>query len=443
MWKPAMFGAVAVGTVVLLYILFVEASPPAQIVIAAGSKEGAYYRIAEKYVEELKRHGIRATVRETKGSGENLKLLSEPGGDVSVALVQGGMADPSHNASLRALGSLYREPLWIFLRRDIEANRLSDLKGLRIAVGAEGSGTRRVAVQLLVAAGVKEESATFTDAAGMQAAEQLESGSLDAACFVAGIEASYVQYLGHSSQAHLMSIQQQHAVVRRFRQYSAMTLPAGMLDLENHLPPQDTVLVGPAALLVVRSALHPAVASVLLETARRVHNQGDALSAPREFPSQEFVDLPFHEEAERYFRHGPPLLQRILPFWLATFIDRVKFLALPLIMLAMPLFRAAPPLLRWRTRRKVYLWYGRLRELDYLIAGGMSADEARERLAELGAIEEQISRVAIPLSYMEEYYHLREHLRLVQEGLEAIIAGRPFGNIPIPPATDKNVSPES
>ncbi len=422
-WTSMSLCAVVLAVVILAYILFVEASPPKSIVIAAGAKDGQYYHVAEQYARDLKRHGISVKVRETKGSAENLELLSAATGDVSAALVQGGMADPDRHSDLRALGSLYREPFWIFLRHDLEATRLNELAGLRIAVGAEGSGTRQVALQLLEASGVRAEQATFVDAGGQNAANLLEKGSVDAACFVAGVDAAYVQRLGHSRHVRLMSLEQQQALTRRFRQLSAVTVPAGLLDLADNLPPQDSALVAPAAMLVVRPTLHPAVATVLLEAARRVHADGDALAAQREFPSSQYVDLPLSEEAERYYRYGPPLLQRLLPYWLATFVDRVKFLALPLLMLAMPFVRATPPLLRWRTRRKVYRWYGRLRELDHLIVQGMSPEEAQSRLEELKVLESQIAQVAIPLSYMDEYYNLRVHLNLIHRGLAALAVG--------------------
>lgn len=132
------------------------------------------------------------------------------------------------------------------------------------------------------------------------------------------------------------------------------------------------------------------------------------------------IDLPLSEDAEHYYRYGPPFLQRMLPYWLANFVDRVKLLALPLVVLAMPVIRATPPLLRWRTRRKVYRWYARLREIDPLMSRSMTAAEARVRLAGLRELESQIARVETPLSYMEEYYNLRAHLDLVHRRLRDI-----------------------
>lgn len=114
----------------LAYVLFAKASPPGSIEIAAGAKDGQYYYFANRYAKELKRVGIKVQVRETQGSAENLELLTDPAGKVSVGLVQGGMADAEQHADLRALGSLYLEPFWIFLRRDLDVTRLTELAGL-------------------------------------------------------------------------------------------------------------------------------------------------------------------------------------------------------------------------------------------------------------------------------------------------------------------------
>ena len=92
---------------------------------------------------------------------------------------------------------------------------------------------------------------------------------------------------------------------------------------------------------------------------------------------------------------------------------------IPLVMLLMPLFRAAPPLVRWRTRRKIYVWYSALREIDRERLAGISPAETDAVLARLREIEQQVARVEVPLSYMDDLYHLRLHLAMVQNNLRA------------------------
>ena len=133
------------------------------------------------------------------------------------------------------------------------------------------------------------------------------------------------------------------------------------------------------------------------------------------------TDLPLSEDAARFFRTGPPVLQRYLPFWLASLVDRLKIMIIPLIMLLMPLLRVAPPLVRWQTRRKIYKWYAELRQIDQRSIKGMSREEATQSLEHLQRLEQRIARVGVPLSYMEEYYNLRLHLHLVRTHVNLIL----------------------
>ena len=404
------------------YFLFVEAPPPRRIVIASGSKDGAYSRFAERYAELLKREGIALDVRSTRGSVENLTLLLDESSDVSVAFVQTGIADPAKSDSLESLGSLYREPLWIFYRGSDVVDRLTQLKGRRIAIGQDGSGTRGIAFQLLEANGIDADAAEFVEKGGNAAADALENNEVDAAFFVAGIDALYVHRLLKAPEIRLVELAHADAYERQFRFLSTLTIHAGLLDLKQNIPAKNTVLIAPAATLVAHKSLHPALISLLLKVATKVHRNGDLLATVGEFPSASFTDLPLNDDAERFFRVGPPVLQRFLPFWLASLVDRLKIMIIPLIMLMMPLLRVAPPLVRWQTRRKIYMWYAELRQIDQkAIQGTMSDSEAKQSLESLHGLEQQIAHVGVPLSYMEEYYNLRLHLNLVRTRVHSIL----------------------
>ncbi len=403
------------------YILFVEAPPPRKIVMAAGGKDGAYFRFAEKYRELLKQDGIELEILTTKGSVENLGMLLDEHSDVSIAFVQTGIADPEQSQSLFALASLYREPLWIFYRSADVIDRLTQLHGLRIAIGPEGSGTRVVAEQLLTANGLKVEPADVVSLSGNAAATALENEEIDVAFFVAGIDAAYIPRLLKNPEIRLVELAQVEAYERQFRFLSAVTVHEGLIDLKQNIPAKNVLLVAPAATLVAHESLHPALVALFLKTASKVHQKGDLLSSVGQFPSPTLTDIPLSADAERFFRSGPPVLQRFLPFWLASLVDRLKIMIIPLIMLMMPLIRMAPPLVRWQTRRKIYLWYGELRQVDQLSIQGMSREEAQHSLEKLHRLEQQIAGVGVPLSYMEEYYNLRLHLNLVRSRVTSVL----------------------
>jgi TRAP transporter TAXI family solute receptor len=417
--------AALVGT----YMLFVEAPPPRKIVIATGGKTGAYYQYAQKYADEVRKEGLTLEVRETKGSVENLQLLLDPQSGVDIAIVQSGVAGAEDRQRLRALGSLYREPLWVFYRGEKTLDRLSQLAGRRIGVGPPGSGTYAIALQLLEVNGVgkaagsrgKSQPSLVTDSV-KDAARKLQKGDLDAGFFVAAFEADYIRDLLNDGGVRLLSFGQHEAYHRRFRFLSQVTVPAGLVNLGQNIPGQDVALVAPTAMLVVRKDFHPALVPLFLNAATRIHGKGDELSNPGEFPSASYTDFPVSEDARRFYKSGPPVLQRLLPFWLASLVDRLKVMLIPMIMLLVPLFRAAPPLVRWRTRRKIYLWYSALREIDQQLVTGLSVAEIDQELARLADIERQVTFVEVPLSYMDQVYHLRLHLTMLQDKLKNLRA---------------------
>jgi TRAP transporter TAXI family solute receptor len=406
---------------VATYLLFVEAPPPRKIVMAAGGKEGAYYHFAERYQDLLKKDGIELEILTSKGSVENLGMLQDNDSKVSIAFVQTGIVDPENSHSLFALASLYREPLWIFYRSSDVIDRLTQLQGMRIAIGPEGSGTRVIAEQLLTANGLTVESTDSVSLSGNAAATALEMGEIEVAFFVAGIDATYIPRLLKNPEIRLVELAQAEAYERRFRFLSAVTIHEGLIDLKQDIPSKDVLLISPAATLVAHKSLHPALVSLFLKAASKVHHHGDLLSNVGEFPSPLLTDLPVSEDAERFFRSGPPVLQRFLPFWLASLVDRLKIMIIPLIMLLMPLIRMAPPLVRWQTRRKIYLWYAELRQVDQLAIHGMSNDQTQQSLEKLQRLEQQIAGVGVPLSYMQEYYNLRLHLNLVRSRVNSVL----------------------
>jgi uncharacterized protein len=421
------------AALVATYVMFVEPPPPHTIVIASGGQTGAYFHYAQKYAEELQEERLTVLVRETAGSVENLRLLEDAGSGVDVAIVQSGVASPGEIQRFNALGSLYREPLWIFYRGEKRLERLSQLDGKRIGVGPTGSGTRAIAMRLLAANGLIESRsepksskgnsrALLVEGSVMDAATALRKGELDAAFFVAAFETDYIQALLKDNRVKLLNFDQHEAYRRRFRFLAPVTVPAGMVNLGQNLPGQDVSLLAPTAMLVVRKDFHPALVPLLLTTATHIHGNGDELSDPGEFPSGSYCDFPVNEEAKRFYKSGQPVLQRLLPFWLASLADRAKVMLIPLVMLMMPLLRAAPPLLRWRTRRKIYLWYSDLRDIDQKLAAGLSGPELDQEIARLKEIEHQVAYVDVPLSYMEEFYHLRLHLEMLQQELNDLRA---------------------
>jgi len=431
---------VPVAGVVLLVGLsapfLIGPSCPKYIVMATGSADGAYFTFANRYKELLAEDGITLEVRTTAGSVENRSLLTSAESEVSLAIMQGGIAEPGDAEQLESLASLYLEPVWVFYRADHQKTkvvtnaesrpieRLTELAGKRIAVGAEGSGTRAIALQLLAEnkLGPGFDATATLPLNSQDAANALVDGRVDAAFFVISPKSPLVQRLLATDGVELMSFRQAEAYCRRHPFLSSVTLPEGTIDLEQNLPPRDTVLLAPTANLVARKPLHEALVPLLLKAVSHVHEDGGILEERGEFPTGQFVDVPLKAEARRYFKSGPPMFFRILPFSVAAWLDRMKLMLLPLCTLLYPVLKAAPPIYRWRIRSKIYRWYRVLRDIDQKMRTEAGRADFSDDIATLSRLEIELAEVSVPLSYMEEFYNLRVHVAFVRERLEELEA---------------------
>ena len=407
----AIYGPAAL-LVVAAFILafqFIKPAPPDHVVIATGGVDGAYYAFAKRYAEYLAREGITLEVRATKGSVENLALLSK--GEVALALVQGGVDGGGSASALTSLGSVYYEPLWLFHRRDLVVERLSDLAGARLAVGPQGSGTRALAGRLLADNGIGEQ-ADWVDLGGEGAVDALLAGDVDAAFFVISAHSDAVNRLLRDPRITLADFTRAEAYGRRYRFLRHLELPEGVVDLAANIPERTVHLLATTANLVSSPDLHPAVVDLMLLAATEVHKEGGLFEGQDEFPMPGLLAFPLSSEAERFYDNGPPFLQRFLPFWAASLVDRLKVMLLPLLVLMFPLIKVMPPIYTWRMRARVYRWYDELELAEQRLGAGDIDDRAY--FLELDRIEAEVRLVKVPLSFTDQLFNLRQHIELLR-----------------------------
>ncbi|MBV2234823.1 MAG: ABC transporter substrate-binding protein [Sterolibacterium sp.] len=402
---------------------FVRPAPPHQLVFSSGGEGSGYQRFAARYQEVLARYDIELVEQPSAGSLENLQRLRDPDSGVDAGFIQGGTVNVSDEdrQQLVSLGGLYYEPLWIFYRSELaqslpgrRLDQLSQLKGRRIAIGAAGSGTHRLARDLLGGNGLEMAPTRLLETDGLDMVADLQAGRLDAAFVVGPAQSAVVWSLLFSRNIQLMSLTHADAYVRLFPQLQQLTLPRGAIDLVQDVPARDVVLLAPVATLVVRRQTHPALIDLLLQAASEVHGEAGVFQKPHEFPRASEVDLPLAAEAERYYKSGKSFLQRYLPFWLATLIDRMVVLLVPVVALLIPIIKFAPALYGWRVRSRIFRRYGELkfleRELE-LDAGRLSRQAWLSRLDEIG---DEANHLPAPLAFSDMLYTLRQHIELVR-----------------------------
>ncbi len=398
---------------------FIEPAPPTKIAISTASEAGNYFATGRKYAEILKKSGVTLGVRPSAGSPENVKRLLDPASGVQVALLQGGTTNTQESPGIVSLGRIYLEPMWVFYRGDAVIDRLTDLKGRRLIVGVEGSGTRALATTLLKPNDVGPQNAQFLSLSGTDAVNALINGEADAAFFTSAPSSPQIQTLLRHPELKIMSLAQAEAYTRIFPYLSRIVLPKGAVDLIKNIPPTDVEMVAPMAALVARDDLHPALVSLLVEAAKQVHSPGGLFHRVGEFPKPQDPEFEMSEDAERAYKSGPSFLKRTLPFWLASFIERMTLVAVPLVGILLPLIKIGPAIYKWRVRRRLLYWYGRLKALESLVADDPKGETLDEQREEVATIDTAVSTIPVPVAFSDQYYSLRAAIDLVRQRLSA------------------------
>jgi TRAP-type uncharacterized transport system substrate-binding protein len=423
-------------TVALLFGAYylLKPTPPKRVVLATGSDQGAYAAFGKRYQEELKRFGIEVVLRPSAGSRENLRLLQDAREDVQIAFVQGGSTETQRVAKsgeeeklpVMSLGSMFYEPVWLFYRsdaakkikRDGVLTDFAQFKGQRVNIGARGSGIPGIVNRMLLANHMDREDIKRSQLDLTPAVVELLEGRLDAVAMVSAPESPLVQMLLQTPGINLLEISQAEAYARRYRYLSPVILPRGVVDLPRNAPPRDLQMLATTCSLVAREDLHPALVQLFVQAAAKIHSAGGWISKTGQFPTQLNTEFPLARDAERYYRNGPPAMQRYLPFWLANLVDRMWVALFSIIAILIPLGRIVPPLYQYRIRSRVYRWYRHLRQIEDSL-GSKNADRAK-LLAELESLDAKVERVAVPLAYADELYALRSAIDLVRKRLRGI-----------------------
>jgi len=422
------FVLLALVLLVAAYFLL-EPMPPKRVVLATGPEQSAYAEFGKRYAAELKRYGVEVVLLPTRGSLDNLHVLRDPKREVDLGFVQGGSSEVARTVDedrsgepIESLGSLFLEPLWVFYREDAARalpggtlTSIAQLPGWRVNLGARGSGTPGLMRKLLEANGLERDRLTPSYLELTPAVVALLDGKLDAMAFASAPESPMVQMLLQTPGVRLLEFPEAEAYARRFPFLSPVTLPQGIADLARNVPAHDVPLIAATTSLVARDGTHPALEQLFVQAAARIHGGAGWISRAGRFPTSQGTEFPLAAEAARYYRTGPPLLQRYLPFWLANLIDRMWVALFTIIAALIPLSRVVPPLYQFRVRRRIFRWYRQLRSVEAQVVDA-SAPRA-ELVAELDRLDARAARIAVPLSYSDELYNLRSHIALVRARL--------------------------
>lgn len=407
----------------------VDPTPPSHVTMSTGQENSAYEAFGKTYAAALARYKIKTTLQPSLGSAENLQRLiksaaskDDDANRTDIAFVQSGSTEEMEatRQGLVSLGSLFTEPVWLFFHDNRDITQLTQLKGLKINVGPDGSGVPQLFKKLLSVNGIAPTDLQLGTLENTPATAEFLEGRIDGLVFSSAPDALLIQMLLQTPGIRLFDFTQAEAYSRRFPFLSHVVLPRGIVDLGRDLPSKDYHLLAPTATLVARASLHPALIDMFVQNAAVIHGGAGWFRKEGEFPTASYTEIPVAPDAAKFYKNGAPFLQHYMPFWLANFLERMWVVIVALGALLLPLSRVVPPLYVWKVRSRIYRWYGELRTVEQAVEEAPLASRATEyalQLQRLNDIEDRVNQMSIPLSFATELYGLRSHINFVRNRL--------------------------
>ena len=398
---------------------FFHSAPPNTITITGGDEGSLFQRNAERYEKILARKGVKLKILPSEGSLENLKRLEDPKFHVDVGFVQAGVAKGRNIDNLVSLGSIAYEPLYLFCRADKPLNLLSQFSGKRLAIGEEGTGTNVLALELLALNGIKPGGpTTLLEIDDEEAEKALLESKIDGA-FMMGDSASSktMRDLLKQPGITVFNFSQADAYTRRIKYLNKLVLLEGSIDFGKNVPDHNINLLSPTVELIARSDLHPALSDLLLETATEVHSRAGRYQRQGEFPAPLEHEYPISSHAQRFYKSGKSFFYRYLPFGMASLLNRILVVIVPMILVLIPGLKSIPVIYRWRMRLRILRWYRALLGLESDLCLNVTSEKREELLRRLDQIELAVNNMKVPASFADQFYSLRSHVAIVRARL--------------------------
>jgi TRAP transporter TAXI family solute receptor len=313
-------GALALTALIVVFAIAepVLAQPRRLVTIASGWVVGVYYPLAgamSSIAYNAKGLNIRATVEASGASVANAQLIGA--GDADFALLQNDIAFYAFNGAtlpafkgkpvknMGGIFTIYPELVHIVATQASGVKSMRDLKGKRVVLGPQGSGTEQNALQTLEVYGIKESDLGKTERidAGA-AADQLKDGRVDVAFFTTGLGSAVILDIFLSGKVVMVPIDAVPGDVlqKQYPFYTLEKVPA------NTYKGQEREVLTPAvmAMLVARRNLSEDLVykftKAIFDNLPQFHSAHAAAKSLTLQTALNGMPVPLHPGAEKFFR---------------------------------------------------------------------------------------------------------------------------------------------
>ena len=277
------------------------------LTLATGEKNGEYYAFGQALAKVVARHcpQIKIEVLATEGSRLNLELLAEK--KVQLAILQ---KDTPLTPSTEAISFLFSEMFHLIATQKSGIEKVSDLKGKRIALMPKGSGSYALFWPLSQHYGLTATDFQAVSLPPEQAHAALLQGKVDALFRVIALGNPAVSQLLQNSQTQLVPIGQGAAVQLFQPALEASQIPEGTYNGAIPIPGEDLPVVAVRAVLVAHEDIDQSViyeiTRLLFEARNELVKENPQTAMIHQPDSMRNLGLSFHPGAKAYFNQDKP-----------------------------------------------------------------------------------------------------------------------------------------
>jgi len=416
-WNEFSIAIIAVVFIVALAVF--QPAMPDRIVLLTGPEDSTYHHLGTRYAEQLRKDGLEVEVVETAGAFDNLQRLA--GGEVAVAFAPsiGERFEDTgiESADLVALASVGLQPLWLFHRSDAKIERITDLKGRRVAAGGTGSVSDYLARALFGLNGI-DGSVEIRSIAGQEPdvlVDEIVSSAVDAIFLTGGTGTPTVKALLDADDVTIMSFDRAQAYATKDPGVTDLLAPEGIFDMARNFPPEDTHLLSATSCLVAHEDLNATVVRMILRAAESVSERAEEFVTPLRFPSSENVSLPLDATARRYFDQGKKGLGKRIPYSVIRYLNHLGSFVLPLLILVVVLLKVLPMVIKFWFKFQMQRRMIQLGDVEKRYAAG---DDRSDLLGELSRIDRATAKLFVPRAGAHDYVDFRQFLHDMRERVE-------------------------
>lgn len=278
-----------------------------ELTVATGSRDGEYYAFATALAEVVARHQpqIKISVLETAGAQENLTLLDE--NKAHLAIVQ---SDTPSKPTVRAVAYLFPELFHLIARPGSGIQSMKDLRGKRVALMPEGSGSFRLFWKVADHYDFTAKDFTPMPMQPTTAYQALSQGRVDALFRVMALGNPNMAEFLTRTQAQLIPIDQRAALKLSLPYLEEAVIPQGTYDGIVPIPATDLPTMGVRAVLISHEQVDPTVIQEITRTLFEFRNEIVALyprAATMRLPDAgENLGLPLHPGSAAYYNRERP-----------------------------------------------------------------------------------------------------------------------------------------